>query len=66
MLVTSELQVIMVCNKKKKKLSGKTCSHVSSLFEESLEMEVEANERWHILCERQQLPVLQLPSSLSI
>lgn len=65
MLVTSELQVIMVLNKKKK-LSGKTGSHVPSLFEESLEMEVEANERWHILCERKRLPVLLLPSSLSI
>lgn len=63
MLVTSELQVIMVLNKKK--LSGKTGSHVPSSFEEFLETEEEANERWHILCEREQLPVLLLPSSLS-
>lgn len=37
MLVTSELQVIMVLNKKIR-LSGKRGSHVPSLFEESLEM----------------------------
>lgn len=62
MLVTSELQVIVALNKKK--LSGKTGSHVPSLSEESLEIEVEANERWHILCERRSLPVLLPPSHL--
>lgn len=66
MLVTSELQVIMVCNKKKKIVRQDRFTCPFFLFEESLEMEVEANERWHILCERQRLPVLLLPSSLSI